>query len=154
MVLDIFKENWSPAMTINQLLLSIVSVLYDPMLDYPVNRGMARLYKRNIKLYEEKARAWTRQYSSAPVASYYPEKGDEQWQEYCDAFAAHYAEMEERRKWEEAARKRRRAAASSTGRNKVPRARGLNLVWRRTVAFLQGRSVAAPSSAAKKAVAN
>lgn len=98
MVLDIFKENWSPAMTINQLLLSIISVLYDPLLDYPVNRGMARLYQRNIKLYEEKARAWTRKYSSAPVASYYPEKGDEQWQEYCDAFADHYAEMEEKRK--------------------------------------------------------
>jgi hypothetical protein len=28
---------------------------------------MARLYQRNIKLYEEKARAWTRKYASARV---------------------------------------------------------------------------------------
>ncbi|TVU28308.1 hypothetical protein EJB05_19821 [Eragrostis curvula] len=149
MVLDIFKENWSPAMTINTLLLSIVSVLYDPMLDYPINSDIARLYQRNIKLYEEKARAWTRKYSSEPVVSYYPEKGDEHWQEYRDAFAAHYAEVAMRRRVAE----RRRAAASSTGHTAAaPRKRGASLVWRRAVAFLQGRSIAAPPTA--KAVAN
>jgi hypothetical protein len=127
-------------MTINHLLLAIVSVLFDPLLDYPVNRAMAFLYQRNIKLYEEKARAWTRKYASAPVASYVPEKGDEQWQEYCDAFADHYAEMEEEDRRREA--EMLRAAASSAGR--APPARGVNLVWRRAVAFLQRRSVAVP----------
>jgi hypothetical protein len=134
-------------MTINHLLLVIVSVIFDPLLDYPVNRAMALLYQRNIKLYEEKARAWTRKYASAPVASYVPEKGDEQWQEYCDAFADHYAEMKE----EEEDRRREaemlRAAASSAGR--APPARRVNLVWRRAVAFLQRRSVVAVPSAAK-----
>jgi ubiquitin-protein ligase len=33
MFLDAFDENWSAAMTINNLLLSIVSVLYHPLLD-------------------------------------------------------------------------------------------------------------------------
>jgi hypothetical protein len=127
-------------MTINHLLLAIVSVLFDPLLDYPVNRAMAFLYQRNIKLYEEKARAWTRKYASAPVASYVPEKGDEQWQEYCDAFADHYAEMEEEDRRREA--EMLRAAASSAGR--ATPARGVNLVWRRAVAFLQRRSVAVP----------
>ncbi|GJM86671.1 hypothetical protein PR202_ga02552 [Eleusine coracana subsp. coracana] len=148
MVLDIFKENWSPALTIDRLLLSIVSVLYDPMLDYPVNRRMAHLYQTNIKLYEKKARAWTRMYASAPVVSYYPEKGDEQWQEYCDAFTAYNEEMEEMRKWQE--KDRLQAAVSSTGHT-ARRARGLNIVWRRTVAFLQGRSVTVPSTAKKAA---
>ncbi|CAL5019285.1 unnamed protein product [Urochloa decumbens] len=89
MVLDIFHDEWSPALTIEMLLLSIVSVLYDPMLDHPVNDHIARLYKTDIKMYERKARKWTRRYASAPVASYYPEKGDENWEDYCDAIAAH-----------------------------------------------------------------
>ncbi|CAO2047697.1 unnamed protein product, partial [Urochloa humidicola] len=36
--LDILqREHWRPAQSIGSLLTSIVSVLYDPMLDYPVN---------------------------------------------------------------------------------------------------------------------
>ncbi|CAO2040897.1 unnamed protein product [Urochloa humidicola] len=67
-VLDIFHDNWSPALTIEKLLLSIVSVLHDPMLDRPVNAHIARLYKTDIKLYEKKARAWTRRYASTPAS--------------------------------------------------------------------------------------
>ncbi|KAL6912220.1 hypothetical protein ACP4OV_001025 [Aristida adscensionis] len=89
MVLDIFKENWSPALTIDKLLISIVSVLNDPVLDHPANLDVAALYESDVKLYEKKARAWTLKYASTPVASYYPEKGDEHWQDYCDAIAAH-----------------------------------------------------------------
>ncbi|CAL4885069.1 unnamed protein product [Urochloa decumbens] len=69
MVLDIFHDEWSPALTIEMLLLSIVSVLYDPMLDHPVNDHIARLYMTDIKMYERKARKWTRRYASTPVAS-------------------------------------------------------------------------------------
>lgn len=144
MVLDIFKENWSPALTIDKLLLSMVSVLYDPMLDRPINGRIARVYKSDVKLYERKARAWTRRYASTPVVSYYPEKGDENWEEYCDAIAVHNTELEK----EERRREAERLCAASARRHKVasPREKGLNLLWKRTVAFLQGhrRSVALP----------
>ncbi|CAN6253490.1 unnamed protein product [Urochloa humidicola] len=146
-VLDIFHDNWSPALTIEKLLLSIVSVLHDPMLDRPVNAHIARLYKTDIKLYEKKARAWTRRYASTPAASYYPEKGDDNWEEYCDAIAAHKAKLEEEEKCREAGDRIRAAAAAARRSNKVasPREMGVNFVVWRTVAFpfLQGlRSVA------------
>jgi hypothetical protein len=69
MVLNIFQKKWSPVLTIEKLLLSIVSVLYDPMLNRPINGHSARQYKRDVKLYERTARAWTRSYASTPVAS-------------------------------------------------------------------------------------
>ncbi|KAL6633650.1 hypothetical protein ACP70R_026321 [Stipagrostis hirtigluma subsp. patula] len=141
MVLDIFKGNWSPAMTIDKALISIVSVLNDPMLDYPVNGDIADLYESDIKLYESKARAWTLMYASTPVVSYYPQKGDEHWQDYCAAVAAHYAKNEKNEK-----RRRRAAAASPAG------GRTMSLLWRKAVAFLQCRLVALPSTAV--AVAN
>ncbi|CAN6246307.1 unnamed protein product [Urochloa humidicola] len=143
-VLDIFHDNWSPALTIEKLLLSIVSVLHDPMLDRPVNAHIARLCKTDIKLYEKKARAWTRRYASTPTASYYPEKGDDNWEEYCDAIAAHNAELEEEEKRREEDMLQAAAAARRSNKVASPREMGLNnFVWRRTVAFLQGlRSVA------------
>uniref|UniRef100_K3YY87 UBC core domain-containing protein n=1 Tax=Setaria italica TaxID=4555 RepID=K3YY87_SETIT len=147
MVLDIFREKWSPALTIEKLLLSIVSVLHDPMLDHPINGHIS-----DIKLYERKARAWTRRYASTPVASYYlEEKGDENWEDYCDAIAAHNAELEKKERRREADRLRAAAAAASAEarRRKVasPREKGVSLLWRRTVAFLQGRRpVASPST--------
>lgn len=138
MVLDIFQGNWSPALTVEKLLLSIVSVLYDPMLDHPVDRHIARLYKSNIELYEEKARAWTRRYASTPVVSYYPAKGDGNWEDYCAAIADH-REAE-----------RLRAAAASLAHQKLVSSRrrenSVSLLWRRTVALLHGRPVAAPSA--------
>ena len=70
--LDIFRGNWSPALTISKVLLSIVSVLYDPLLDLPVRRGVARQYIHQRALFEETARAWTRMHASAPVVSFYP----------------------------------------------------------------------------------
>ncbi|OEL36872.1 Ubiquitin-conjugating enzyme E2 11 [Dichanthelium oligosanthes] len=139
MVLDIFKENWSPAMTIEKLLLSMVSVLFHPMLDHPVNSTIARLYTTDVELYEKKARAWTRRYASTPVISYYPQKGDENWDDYCDAIAHHNAELEKEERRREAERLRRAAAAASSACHKV-RGNGLKLLWKRTVTFLQSRS--------------
>ncbi|CAN6280161.1 unnamed protein product [Urochloa humidicola] len=151
MVLDIFHDKWSPALGIEKLLLSIVSVLYDPMLDRPINGDIARLYETDIKLYEKKARAWTRRYASTPVASYYPEKGDENWEDYCDAIAAHNAELEKKERRREADNRLGAAAARRSNKVTSPREKGLNFLWRRTVTFLQGRrdagrSVASPST--------
>ncbi|KAF7080115.1 hypothetical protein CFC21_084247 [Triticum aestivum] len=70
--LDIFGSEWRPSLTISTALLSVVSVLHDPLLDRPVRRDAALLYKRERGLFEHKARDWTRRYASAPVASFYP----------------------------------------------------------------------------------
>ncbi|XP_044954958.1 ubiquitin-conjugating enzyme E2 11-like [Hordeum vulgare subsp. vulgare] len=72
MALDIFGERWSPAITMSTALLSVVSVLYDPLLDLPVRRDAALLYRHGRGLFEQKARRWTRRYASAPVASFCP----------------------------------------------------------------------------------
>ncbi|WVZ73913.1 hypothetical protein U9M48_022166 [Paspalum notatum var. saurae] len=119
MVLDIFQDNWSPILRIDKLLLSIVSVLYDPMLDRPINGHIARLYKSDIELYETKARACSRRYASTPVVSYYPEKGDENWADYFGAVAARNAEMEREEKRREAEKRLHAAAAACLAHHKV-----------------------------------
>lgn len=74
MYLDIFRSNWSPALTISKVLVSVVSVLYDPLLDLPVRLGVAHQYKHQRDRFEKKARDWTRRYASTPVVSFYPAK--------------------------------------------------------------------------------
>ncbi|EMS49784.1 Ubiquitin-conjugating enzyme E2-17 kDa [Triticum urartu] len=81
MALDIFGRGWWPNLTIRTVLLSVVSVLYDP-----VRHDAARLYKRERGLYDEKARRWTRRYASAPVVSFYP-AGMELFEELLDEAA-------------------------------------------------------------------
>uniref|UniRef100_A0A0E0K4K3 UBC core domain-containing protein n=1 Tax=Oryza punctata TaxID=4537 RepID=A0A0E0K4K3_ORYPU len=72
MALDIFQDSWSPAFTINTLLMCFVSVLFDPLLDRPTKHCIAKQYKHEYEEYEEKARAWTQKYSSTPIVSHYP----------------------------------------------------------------------------------
>ena len=79
LMLDIFHyENWSVAMTVDKLLLYVVSVLYDPVLDCdPINEDIADIYAADLELYEGTARAWTWEYSSTPIVShFYPAKKD------------------------------------------------------------------------------
>lgn len=61
--LDILKEQWSPALTISKVLLSISSLLTDANPDDPLVPEIANLYKNDKKKFEETAREWTRKYA-------------------------------------------------------------------------------------------
>ena len=62
--LDILKDNWTPALTIGKILLSICSLLDEPNPDDPLVPEIAILYKENKGEYEIKARQWTHRFAS------------------------------------------------------------------------------------------
>jgi len=57
--LDILKHNWSAALTVSKVLLSIMSMLTDPNPEDPLVPDIAALYKTNRAQYEANAREYT-----------------------------------------------------------------------------------------------
>jgi ubiquitin-conjugating enzyme E2 D/E len=62
--MDILKHQWSPALTITKVLLSLCSLLNEPNPNDPLMPDIARQMKENRREFEKTAREWTMRYAS------------------------------------------------------------------------------------------
>lgn len=62
--IDILKNNWSPALSIQKVLLSIVSLLNEPNPDDPLVPSIANIYKTDIEQFKINASDWTLKYAN------------------------------------------------------------------------------------------
>ena len=61
--LDILKDNWSPALNVTKVLLSISSLLNEPNPEDPLVPALAKLYKEDKRRYEKTAKEWNNAYA-------------------------------------------------------------------------------------------
>ncbi|KAL3098281.1 hypothetical protein niasHT_021241 [Heterodera trifolii] len=62
--LDILKQTWAPALTIQKVLLSITSLLCDPNPNCALRQDIATMYRDNREEYNRNARGWTKKYAT------------------------------------------------------------------------------------------
>ncbi|XP_045179474.1 ubiquitin-conjugating enzyme E2 E1-like [Mercenaria mercenaria] len=67
--LDILKDNWSPALTISKVLLSICSLLTDCNPGDPLVGSIATLYLQNRTEHDRVARQWTKRFATGLQSS-------------------------------------------------------------------------------------
>ncbi|RNA14297.1 ubiquitin-conjugating enzyme E2 E2 [Brachionus plicatilis] len=61
--LDILKDNWSPALTISKVLLSICSLMTDPNPNDPLVGSIATQYLSNREEHDRIAKEWTKRFA-------------------------------------------------------------------------------------------
>ncbi|KAJ3512653.1 hypothetical protein NLJ89_g3405 [Agrocybe chaxingu] len=64
--IDILKHNWSPALSLFKVMLSLSSLLTDPNPKDPLVPSIATQYTRNRKQHDATARQWTETYAKPP----------------------------------------------------------------------------------------
>eukprot|EP00759_Apiculatamorpha_spiralis_P012084 PhF_6_TR19170/c0_g1_i2/m.28192/K06689/UBE2D, UBC4, UBC5; ubiquitin-conjugating enzyme E2 D len=62
--LDIFGDQWSPALTLMRAVGALQCLLSDPNADDPMNPEAAKLYKSDRAAFDKKAREWTQKYAT------------------------------------------------------------------------------------------
>ena len=62
--LDILKYNWSPALSVGKLLMSLSSLLAEPNADDPLVPFIAQQYKENREEHDKKAKEYTTKYAT------------------------------------------------------------------------------------------
>ena len=62
--LDILQDQWSPALSIATILVSIMSLLSEPNPDEPLVTEIARIYKEDKEQHDRRAKEWTKKYAS------------------------------------------------------------------------------------------
>ena len=62
--LDILKDNWSPALTVSKVLLSICSLLTDANPADPLVGSIATQYTQNREEHDRIARLWTKRFAT------------------------------------------------------------------------------------------
>ena len=61
--LDILKNQWSAALKLNSVILSLSALLANPNADDPLEFNVARIYKSDINLFKQNAEDFTKKYA-------------------------------------------------------------------------------------------